>query len=92
LSIFYRLGVRDVDCAFKLFKRDILSHITILSRGAMLSAEFLVRARDAGYRIVEVPVTHFPRPAGSPTGARPEVILRAFRELFRVRLAMWRGR
>lgn len=80
---------RDVDCAFKLFKRDILQRITLITRGATFSAEFLVRAQRAGYRIIEVPVTHRPRRAGSPTGARPDVILRAFKELFRLRWQMW---
>jgi hypothetical protein len=84
--------VRDVDCAFKLFKREIMDHINIVSRGATFSAEFLVRSKRAGYKIVQVPVSHLPRPAGSPTGARIDVIVRAFRELVRVRLALWRER
>jgi hypothetical protein len=91
VALFFGYTARDVDCAFKLFKREVLNHIHILSRGAAFSAEFLIRARRAGYRVVEVPVTHLPRTAGSPTGARLHVIVRAFRELFRVRLAMWRG-
>lgn len=91
VALLFGYTARDVDCAFKLFRRDVLNHITIRSRGATLSAEFLVRARRAGYRIEEVPVTHLPRTAGSPTGARLHVIVRAFRELFLLRLAMWRG-
>lgn len=91
VALLFGYTARDVDCAFKLFKRDILNHITILSRGATFSAELLIRARRVGYRIVEVPVTHLPRTAGSPTGARLHVIVRAFRELFRLRLAIWRG-
>ena len=30
--------------------------------------------------------SHFPRSAGTPTGAKPAVIIRAFRELIRLRL------
>jgi hypothetical protein len=40
-----------------------------------------VKTRDKGFRIKELPVTHLPREAGSPTGARPDVIVRAFKEL-----------
>jgi len=58
----------------------------------MFSAEFLVRAKHAGYRIVEEPVSHYPRVAGSQTGARPAVILRAFRELLKMRWALWTGK
>ena len=92
VGLLFGLSVRDVDCAFKLFKREILDHITIHSRGATFSAEFLVRAQRAGYKSVEVPVSHLPRRAGKPTGARLGVVTRAFRELVQVRLALWRGR
>lgn len=76
---------RDVDCAFKLFRREILDHITVKSRGATFSLEFLVRARRAGYKVRETPVKHLPRVAGKQTGARLDVIVRAFRELFAFR-------
>jgi hypothetical protein len=45
-----------------------------------------MRARRAGFRFVELPVTHLPREAGSPTGGNPKVIIRAFRELIWLRL------
>ena len=92
VRLLFGYTVRDVDCAFKLFKRDVMNHINILSRGATFSAEFLVRAKRAGYKFAEVPVSHLPRPAGKPTGARIDVITRAFRELVRVRIALWRER
>jgi glycosyltransferase involved in cell wall biosynthesis len=92
VSILFGYTARDVDCAFKLFKREILDHITIQSRGATFSAEFLVRAKRAGYTSVEVPVSHLPRRAGSQTGARLDVVTRAFRELVQVRIALWRER
>ncbi len=76
---------RDVDCAFKLFRRDILRTLKVYTSGATFSAEFLIKARRQGYRIAEVPVSHYPRRAGQATGAKPEVILRAFRELLWLR-------
>lgn len=92
VTLLFGYVARDVDCAFKLFKRGILDHITIQSRGATFSAEFLVRARRAGYTSVQVPVSHLPRRAGKPTGARLDVVIRAFRELVQVRVALWRER
>jgi hypothetical protein len=77
---------RDVDCAFKLFRRDVWQSLTVRARGATFSAEFLIKARRLGFRVKELPVSHFPRTAGSPTGARPAVIVRAFKELFQLRL------
>jgi glycosyltransferase involved in cell wall biosynthesis len=81
---------RDVDCAFKLFRRSILDTVRVESTGATFSAEFLIRARRSGFRIVEQRATHYPRPAGKATGAKPSVILRAFRELIRLRLTLAR--
>lgn len=76
---------RDIDCGFKVFKRDVLRAVHLESDGAMIDTELLAGARARGYRIAEVPVTHLPRVAGSPTGANPRVILRAFRDLIRFR-------
>jgi hypothetical protein len=77
---------RDVDCAFKLFRRTVWESLTVHARGATFSAEFLVKARRYGYVIRERRASHFPRAAGQATGAKPAVIIRAFRELFRLRL------
>jgi glycosyltransferase involved in cell wall biosynthesis len=78
---------RDVDCAFKLFRRQVWESLTVYARGATFSAEFLIKARRMGFRVKEVGVSHLPRTAGRPTGARPDVIIRAFVELFR----LWRN-
>jgi glycosyltransferase involved in cell wall biosynthesis len=79
---------RDIDCAFKLFRRRVLDRVEVHSRGATLSAEFLIKARRLGYVIRERAVSHYPRPAGQATGAKPAVILRAFRELWQLRLGL----
>jgi glycosyltransferase involved in cell wall biosynthesis len=91
-TLVFGYTVRDVDCGFKLFRRDIIQNLapTIASRGATFSIEWLVRAKRAGYRFVELPVTHRPRVVGSQTGANINVIVRAFRELVQVRLQLWR--
>jgi glycosyltransferase involved in cell wall biosynthesis len=87
--IFFGLTVRDVDCAAKLFRREALDDIRVESEGAFFSAELLIKLRAAGRTVVEVGVPHYPRTAGSPTGAKPTVILRAVRDFWRLRLAMW---
>jgi glycosyltransferase involved in cell wall biosynthesis len=92
LNIFYRLGVRDVDCAFKLFKRSALEGIRLESGGAFMSAELLIKLKQRNRRIVEVGVPHYPRTAGSPTGAKPSVIFRAMRDFWRLRIRLWTNR
>ena len=61
VNMFFGYTARDVDCAFKLFRRSIFDNMVIRSRGAALSAEFLVRSRRAGYRFLEKGVSHRPR-------------------------------
>ncbi|HEX2471079.1 MAG TPA: glycosyltransferase family 2 protein [Candidatus Limnocylindrales bacterium] len=90
--VFFGLRVTDVDCACKLFRREALDGINVESEGAFFSAELLIKLRAAGRSVVEVGVPHYPRLAGSPTGAKPQVILRAVRDFWRLRLAMWADR
>lgn len=84
--LMFGLRVKDIDCAYKLFKKTSLDPVLpdMQSGGAMISAELLIRLIRNGANVKEVPVRHFPRKAGSPTGAKPSVILRAFRELWHV--------
>jgi glycosyltransferase involved in cell wall biosynthesis len=80
----FDLPVRDVDCAFKLVRRDLLESIPLTSGGAMISTELVVRAVGAGATVREIGVHHRPRVAGEQSGASPRVVLRAFRELARL--------
>jgi glycosyltransferase involved in cell wall biosynthesis len=82
--------IHDIDCGFKVFRREMLSHIHIESNGAMVDTEILAEMKARGFKMAEVPITHLPRVAGSPTGANLKVILRAFRDLLRFRLRLWR--
>jgi glycosyltransferase involved in cell wall biosynthesis len=85
INTLFGYTARDVDCAFKLFRRRVWDSLTVRARGATFSAELLVKARRLGFRIAELPVSHYPRRAGSPTGAHPKVIARAFKELVDLR-------
>ena len=76
--------IEDINCGFKLLRRDLLNHIHMQSDGAMIDTEMLAGTRARGYPIVEVRVSHFPRTTGQPTGANLMVIGRAFRDLFQV--------
>jgi len=78
----FGLKVKDIDCAFKLFDRRLVASLPVKSRGAMMTAETLIRLQKQGVAFKEVPVTHLPRLKGEATGAKPSVILRAFKEMF----------
>jgi glycosyltransferase involved in cell wall biosynthesis len=89
LAVFFGLRVRDVDCACKLFRREALVGIRLESGGAFLSAELLIKLRATGRRVVEVGVPHYPRTAGTASGADPRVVARAVRDFWLLRFRLW---
>jgi glycosyltransferase involved in cell wall biosynthesis len=87
--IFFGLKVRDVDCAAKLFRREALEGVRVESAGAFFSAELLIKTLEQGRSIVEVGIPHYPRIAGSPTGAKVSVIWLAVKDFWLLRLRLW---
>lgn len=85
VCLLFGIKVRDVDCAFKLYKREIFDNIKLVSTGALIDAEILARAVRKGYRITQKGIHHYPRTAGAQTGANFRVIFRAFKELLKLR-------
>src|SRR3990170_1370103 len=78
--------LRDIDCAFKLFPRTAYYDIRpIKSGGALFSAELIIKLGKKGFKIKEVPVRHFPRRFGKQTGANLKVILRMFKECWKLK-------
>lgn len=84
VNLLFGLGVRDIDCAFKIFKREKLMMALPESEGAMINTEMLVKLKRRGTSWVEVPVTHYPRLGGQATGANIRVIIKAFKELLKL--------
>jgi glycosyltransferase involved in cell wall biosynthesis len=82
VRFFFHIKIRDVDCAFKLFKTEYFHKVQLEAKGAMLLTELVFKFDRAGYTFTEVPVRHFPRVGGKGTGAKPAVIVRAFVEMF----------
>jgi len=84
----FALPVHDVDCAFKLVRRDLARDLNLRSDGAMISTELIVKALARGARLEELGVSHRPRMHGEQSGASPRVVVRAFVELERLRRAL----
>src|SRR5262249_12869405 len=76
----FRINVRDIDCAFKLFRREVFDRVTIESRKFFVNAEVLAKAKYFGFRLAEVGVRHYPRAAGSST-VRASHVLSTLKEL-----------
>lgn len=90
LSVRILLGfrVRDLDCGFKLYRRDAVPVEEFISgRGAAISAELIARALRGGHSFTQVGVTHYPRQAGVQSGNSPRVIVNSFLDI----IQLWRG-
>lgn len=81
---------RDVDCGFKLFRREALMSVMPELSGdyATISPELIARIQGLGYAFAEVSVPHFPRQAGEQTGANLRVVLGSLWGLLKLRRAL----
>jgi hypothetical protein len=85
VDLVFGLPVRDVDCAFKLVRSELVKDMPLDASGAMISTELIVRCLAQGARLKQIGVRHRPRQAGSQSGTSPRVVARAFRELVSAR-------
>ncbi len=94
IYVLFGLKVRDIDCGFKLLSKNVVNRIDHLEseRGAFISSELLLKAKNAGFKIVELPVNHYPRAGGEATGRKLNVIIQSFIDLFKLRVKLIRGR
>lgn len=88
LSLFLILGLRvkDVDTGFKMINKKVLEKITPLksTRGGMINAELVMKARKAGFKFVQVSVNHYHRLHGKPSGVKLGVIVQSYLDLFKL--------
>jgi glycosyltransferase involved in cell wall biosynthesis len=84
----FELPVRDVDCGFRLVRRELADRLDLRAGGALVGAELLVKSRAAGARIAEIPVHHRMRVAGRQTGIGPRLNARTLHELVGLRRAV----
>lgn len=84
--VLFGLRVKDIDCGFKFISKKVVDTIPKLEaeRGAFISSEFLIKSKKAGFKIVEIPVHHYPRVEGVATGRKLNVIIKSFVDLFKL--------
>jgi glycosyltransferase involved in cell wall biosynthesis len=81
VRLLFGLNVKDINCAFKLFRRKVFEQVHLDSTGAVINTEIMVRAREFRFRIMQAPVHHFPRISGRQTGSNLKVIMRSCMEI-----------
>lgn len=90
VRVLFGVHLRDLDCAFKIFRGDLLRSLHLTSSGALINAEIQAQLRRQGATLVQVGVPHHPRRAGQATGGSMRVITRAMRETVVLWLRMHR--
>jgi len=79
--ILFGIYFKDIDCGFKMLRRRVVDGVMPLrSEGAMISTEFLAKAKNKGFTIAQVEVNHYPRKFGHETGGNLYVVIRAILE------------
>jgi glycosyltransferase involved in cell wall biosynthesis len=97
INILFRLNVRDIDCSFKLYRKEVFDAISLKSNTGLIDAEILIKAKKSGFTFApQLPVTHYPRTLGSSSynmGAqgdlglvKPNVVVDIFQEIHK----LWR--
>ena len=64
VKLLFRLRVRDVDCDFRLMRREIFHRVKLERNTGVICLEMMRKIQDAGFRVVEVPVHHYHRTYG----------------------------
>ncbi|MGH2535510.1 MAG: glycosyltransferase family 2 protein [Thermomicrobiales bacterium] len=80
VRVLFGVHLRDIDCAFKIFRGDLLRSIELTAPGALINTEIQAKARRHGAILEQVGVHHYPRIAGQASGGSARVILRAMKE------------
>lgn len=92
VRLFFGLKVKDVDCAFKLVRKEVFDKVSLSYGTGISDAELLVKAKKYGFRIVEVPVSHRPRVAGKTVFhegglgfVKPSVVINLLRDMIKLK-------
>jgi glycosyltransferase involved in cell wall biosynthesis len=88
VTLMFGIRMRDTDCAFKIYRADLLREMPLTSPGALINTEMIARSKRRGATIVQVGVHHYPREAGESSGGSPRVVIRALGETARLWLRL----
>lgn len=85
IQLMFKTRLRDINFSFKLFTRRVLDVVHPVSESSFIDAEMVIRARNAGFQILQIGVDYFPRTRGISTLSSPSVIWALLRELVTLR-------
>lgn len=77
VKLMFRLPVRDTDCDFRLFRRELFTEQPLTSHTGVICVEMMHSFHRQGARFVETPVHHYARPSGRSQFFRVPAIARS---------------
>ena len=80
----FRLKVRDVDCDFRLLRRKVVESVSLTARSGAVCVDLMRQVQDGGFRILETPVSHYPRLHGKSHFFRVAPVARTGFDLLRL--------
>jgi glycosyltransferase involved in cell wall biosynthesis len=83
----FRIRIRDIDCDFRLIRRQALERIRLVSTSGTVCVELVRKLEVSSWRVVEVPVRHYPRQYGRSQFFRFRSLVKTLGELA---LLYWR--
>lgn len=83
--LLFRLPVRDVDCDFRLMRREALGRVALASSSGSICVELVHKLHAAGCVFAEAPVSHYARPSGRSQFFTPRRVARTAFDL----LSLW---
>lgn len=96
VRLWFGLHLRDVDCDFRLMRRQVLERFPLTSDSGCITVELMTQIEQNGFRVVEVPVHHYHRAHGRSQFFNFRRIARTLLQLaglwFDLRLGLRRGR
>lgn len=84
VKIAFGFKLRDVDCDFRLIKREIFDAIPLESHTGTICLEMVKKFQDAGYTFAEVPVNHYHRSYGKSQFFKPKHLWTTFKHLYQL--------
>lgn len=99
--IMFKGGFRDTDASFKLYRKEIFEVVRPQSTCGVADFEILLLAEKYGFKVVQMPVAHYPRRAGTVSfesvrsgiiaWVKISAITEMFNQLLALRIRLWRG-
>src|SRR5215469_765937 len=91
--LLFRIKIRDIDCDYRLIRRDLLERIQLTSTSGTICVELVRKLELTGCGVVETGVHHYPRLHGRSQFFRVKSLLKTLVELVRiwVRVVVLRG-